>query len=448
MMNAKHRNKKSNSGFSYAKTYIAVVISFLFGFSICATFYATQRTYLGDGHGGSGSVSSINNVFTLDDIDGTTGADEQVRATTSQVSSIIDDNNTGSKQSAVTRGNKAKKQQTHDDILHELDVLSGGYQRSQDHDLKKCPHPLVPFHNQIIRVNQTDTVAGSVDPDLKIPRILHVSMKSRCLPRDLARTMDRWKETLPNYSIFFHDDEAVSRLIDQEWPQFPDLHRAMRCILYKGAMRIDVWRVLILYKYGGVYSDIDNWPTDAFKESTIRSDLSGFFFQDAYTRPSQWFMAVEPHHPLMGLAMNRIILNVMNLGNLRKPQVVLVTGPHAMKSAYMYFLAPTCCNGTIKEQVFQNDVVLDGILDKKVLKTRHKGLIIIKHQYSDIVPYNATLNVTRQERISMDSGVLHWEKTNFYAAKTLRQTLPRVYANCPSYLKAVDTGAIKEIIPF
>jgi mannosyltransferase OCH1-like enzyme len=92
--------------------------------------------------------------------------------------------------------------------------------------------------------------------------------------------MDKWKQTLPNYSIFFHDDEAVAKLIDQEWPGFPDLRRAMRCVLYKGAMRIDVWRVLVLYKYGGVYTDIDNWPLDAFKESTIRNDLSAFFFRD------------------------------------------------------------------------------------------------------------------------------------------------------------------------
>jgi len=417
---------------NFLRSYIAVGFSFLLGFSLCAIFYANKR-----------NPSFVDTAFFLDNA---TNDEEQATPddTIHSEDVAISDNNAESKQSAITvGGNTRKKRKTHNDILHELDVLSGGY-RSQD-DLK-CPHPLVPFHNQIIRVNQTSP--SVVDPELKIPRILHVSMKSRCLPRDLARTMDRWKETLPNYSIFFHDDEAVARLIDQDWPQFPDLHRAMRCILYKGAMKIDVWRVLILYKYGGVYTDIDNWPTDKFKESTIRSDLSGFFFQDAYTRPSQWFMAVEPHHPLMGLAMNRIILNVMNLGNLRKPQVVLVTGPHAMKSAYIYFLAPTCCNGTVKEQIFQNDVVLDGILDKKVLKTRHKGLIIIKHQYGDIVPYNATLNVTRQERISMDSGVLHWEKTNFYAAKTLRQTLPRVYANCPSYLKAVDTGAIKEIIPF
>ena len=68
----------------------------------------------------------------------------------------------------------------------------------------------------------------------------------------------------------------------------------------------------------------------------------------------------------MDLAMNRIILNVMNIDNLRKPRVVFVTRPHAIKIAYAYFLAPTCCNGTVKEKIFENDIVLEGILEKKV----------------------------------------------------------------------------------
>ena len=106
-------------------------------------------------------------------------------------------------------------------------------------------------------------------------------MRSRCVPRDLARTLNRWREVLPDYSIFFHDDDAVDRLVyGHEWDVFPNLLPAIKCILYMGAMYIDVWRVLLLYKYGGVYSDIDNWPFEGFTNDTIRTDLSAFFFTD------------------------------------------------------------------------------------------------------------------------------------------------------------------------
>lgn len=73
-------------------------------------------------------------------------------------------------------------------------------------------------------------------------------------------------------------------------------------------------------------------------------------------------MAAEPHHPMMHLAMSRIIINVMNIDALYKPKLIFVTGPHdAVKNAYTSFLAPTCCNGDIQEKLFKNDVVLQDI---------------------------------------------------------------------------------------
>ena len=120
-------------------------------------------------------------------------------------------------------------------------------------------------------------------------------MKSRCMPRDLARQLNRWREVLPDYSIFFHDDDAVDRLVrGRDWDGlFPNFRHAIKCILTKGAMYIDVWRVLILYEYGGVYSDIDNWPLDKFTNNgTIRTDLSGFFFSDGYVRCTFCFRTI------------------------------------------------------------------------------------------------------------------------------------------------------------
>ena len=93
----------------------------------------------------------------------------------------------------------------------------------------------------------------------------------------------------------------------------------------------------MLYKYGGLYSDIDNWAMDTFNETVIEPDLSAFFFSDGWNRPSQWFMATEPRHPMMYMAMHQIISNVLNLKQIYKPQVIFVTGPMAVKDAYALF---------------------------------------------------------------------------------------------------------------
>jgi hypothetical protein len=347
-------------------------------------------------------------------------------------------------------------------ILDELDMLSGG----PDALNLVCPSPLVPFQNRIVRwsdryntsghdyhgkfENSTTpfTVTATTATERLIPQILHVSMKSRCLPRDLARIMDRWKTRFPNYSIFFHDDDAVQRLITgEEWPEFPGFHRAMKCVLLKGAMVIDIWRVLLLWKYGGVYTDIDNWPEDAFTEDLIPGNLTAFFFSDPNNRPSQWFMALEPRHPIMYDSMLHVIQHIFEMRNLRQPQVVQVTGPFAIRMGYAVFLSRLRKDGM--EAVFRNDKVLIGTAGKSVYKSSNgyyqrrlkNKFISLKKGYDDIVPWNTTLNVTRRERIEMESGVLHWQRDRNEIVRI--KSLPKV--SCQRYLKMLDEKEVEEV---
>jgi len=335
------------------------------------------------------------------------------------------------------------------DLWDELDVLSGG----RDAKNTECPPPLVRFENIIVKpdrdlgqnATQPATAIAKTNPDL-IPKILHFSMRSRCMPQDLARILDRWREVLPNYSIFFHDDDAVDRLMDLDWLEFPNYHDAMKCILSKGAMKIDVWRVLLLYKYGGVYSDIDNWPLASFNETTIRTDLSAFFFNDAYDRPSQWFMAAEPRHPIMHGSMHHIIKNLLNMKSLWRPRVVFITGPNAVKDGYFDFLHRHCCNGTVTQKdLMKNDVVLTGTLQKKVLKKNSRKFITGKYDYKDIVAWNSTLNVTRGERIEKEGGVVPWPKANYRSQTKVQNSGVSRRMTCRQYIEKVKEGSLEEI---
>jgi hypothetical protein len=251
--------------------------------------------------------------------------------------------------------------------------------------------------------------------------------------------MQRWKEKFPSHSIIFHDDYAVERLFQQEWPEFQGLHSAMKCILFKGAMKIDVWRVLVLWKYGGIYTDIDNWPEDRFTEDIIPKNVSAFFFSDPYNRPSQWFMALEPRHPIMYFTMLTIIENILAMGSLRNPNVVQVTGPGTVKTGYAFLLSNMWQDGN--DVIFQNDKTLTGRFGKTVYKLSNGNYrrgehiyLSMKHGYYDIVPYNETLNVTRQERIEMESGVYHWQKERNYLRKI--HALPRI--SCAAYLNLLN----------
>ena len=156
----------------------------------------------------------------------------------------------------------------HGDILDELDRLSRGSNYTEES--QNCPSPKRFYHNRIVRSNEKEARF--------IPKIMHLSFKERCLPQDMYRNFERWEKMFPNYSIFLHDDEAVERLFHKEtYPEFPGFHRALKCVLYKGAMSIDIWRVLILWLYGGVYTDTDVYATDKFNKGIIPDDTTAFF---------------------------------------------------------------------------------------------------------------------------------------------------------------------------
>jgi mannosyltransferase OCH1-like enzyme len=74
--------------------------------------------------------------------------------------------------------------------------------------------------------------------------------------KDIA-SANNWKNLNPDYEIKLYDDEMIRSFLLQE---YGELHRSIFDYLKDGPIRADFWRVCILYKYGGVYSDIDNLP--------------------------------------------------------------------------------------------------------------------------------------------------------------------------------------------
>ena len=158
------------------------------------------------------------------------------------------------------RNANAKRSSRYNEILRELHEMSDG-------DLPSnftCPEPLILFPNKLVwEVNMGEGGDVDIDIDKPIPRILHVSHKSRCLPPDFHANLQAWGRALPQFSIVFYDDEAVEKIF---WhplvtTAFPMLNHIRKCAVFKTAMKVDLWRVLITYVYGGLYSDIDNTPT-------------------------------------------------------------------------------------------------------------------------------------------------------------------------------------------
>jgi Glycosyltransferase sugar-binding region containing DXD motif len=168
----------------------------------------------------------------------------------------------------------------------------------------------------------------------RIPRIVHVTSKTRCMAPEFARNLEAWR--FENHSFFFHNEEAVERLLDRDWPEFPALRHAVRCTK-GGAGLADVWRALVVWEYGGIYTDIDNSPV-LFDGGTIQNDDEAFFVMERSAILSQYFFAARPRHPLMYLLVQHMTSRLLALNDVTMQIVSLVTGPGALREAFCTFL--------------------------------------------------------------------------------------------------------------
>jgi mannosyltransferase OCH1-like enzyme len=204
------------------------------------------------------------------------------------------------------------------DSLAELDSLSP----------MECPEGFV-------RINDTHIPENFNDPTRKIPKIVFQTSRSRCITPRLYELTTRWR--FKGWSYYFYDDEAVMRLLQEESEEFPHLKHLMRCIDY-GTIKADLWRYLILWKYGGLYADLDSVPTSNFTVNTIEPEDDSFFVVENFNLLSQYFMSSSPKHPLMYYSLQRSLFKLLEATDTGKFNAALLTGPHALHAGFTQFM--------------------------------------------------------------------------------------------------------------
>lgn len=80
---------------------------------------------------------------------------------------------------------------------------------------------------------------------------------------------NNWKKLNPSYKIYLYDDEMCEDFLNKH---FGNLHSEIFKFIKHGPIKADFWRICILYKNGGIYSDVDNEPLiplDEFIENDV-----------------------------------------------------------------------------------------------------------------------------------------------------------------------------------
>lgn len=142
--------------------------------------------------------------------------------------------------------------------------------------------------------------------DQRIPKIIWQTMKTDSVPKIMKDYSDSWIEKNSEYEYRFFDDQDIDRFIDKEFPEYISGYKK----IIHGAVKADLWRYLIVYKYGGVYADMDcrcivslrNWIEPAAKWVTqlgINKDVC------------QWLIITIPGNPVFKKAAEISLRNLL-----------------------------------------------------------------------------------------------------------------------------------------
>ena len=175
----------------------------------------------------------------------------------------------------------------------------------------------------------------------KIPKIIHQTWKKypKDMPAHFKMAVQSWIDRNPEYEHRFYDDHDCLEFIREHYPEYQLLYKNLKLPVQKA----DVFRYLILHRYGGFYTDVDTTCIRSLRELfTPGQQQTCILGKDRHRNGRieilQWFLASVPNHPLWKITM-RVIQERFRLfpstpNNKKIDNYTLwLTGPRAFTEA-------------------------------------------------------------------------------------------------------------------
>jgi hypothetical protein len=141
-----------------------------------------------------------------------------------------------------------------------------------------------------------------------IPKYLWQTYKTKHPPKDSINSINSWLSTNPGLEWYYMDDVKCDVFIKDNFSEeFYNMYNSLPF----GVMKADVWRVAVIYVYGGIYSDLDTkclkpitqWLNPEYDlivgVETLHGSINNFTF------------AAAPRHPALLTVLN-LFLEIYN----------------------------------------------------------------------------------------------------------------------------------------
>ena len=160
-----------------------------------------------------------------------------------------------------------------------------------------------------------------------IPRNIFQAWHSDNLPNSVKSCIENIKNCNPNFNHYLYNDEKCREFIKHNFSE--DVLKTYDAII-PAAIKIDLWRYCVLYKYGGIYLDVKFFCVNGFNFNYLLD--KEYFCKDFDGSGSGIYNAIiicKPNNEIMKKCINEVVKNVNN--NFYGNTLTEATGPLMIK---------------------------------------------------------------------------------------------------------------------
>ena len=205
---------------------------------------------------------------------------------------------------------------------------------------------------------------------MAIPKVIYQTFKSHKIPLVTKLYIWRFKRKNKNYVYEFYDDKRVTDFIKDN---FEDRTFRAYQSLQIGAAKADFFRYAVLYRYGGIYLDLDSNILTSLDQHLNDNDVAVICREKRHQNIfAQWALIYDKQHPFLKRTIDIIVSNIEN--NSFPHDVHGMTGPTPYTKA-------------IEEVIAENPNV-----SYRIVEDDYKGLMQFKYKLGKLFIYGDRKN--------------------------------------------------------
>jgi len=161
-----------------------------------------------------------------------------------------------------------------------------------------------------------------------IPKNIFQSWHTKILHPFIQKKIDNMMRLNPEYTHQIYTDSEIDSFVNDKFSgKIADCYNKLNIIVAK----VDFWRYLILYKYGGIYLDMDstiNISLDTFIQNNDEAIITAEGNPDLFV---QWALIFNKEHPILKKCIDLVVENISS--NKYPNNIHKTTGPSVFTQA-------------------------------------------------------------------------------------------------------------------